>query len=143
MDRGGEVLGPGDRNADTSQQVRSLLLSRPGRKMLRLEGAAEHLRLSPGQLRKRLYRTGTSYKKLVLEMRMELAKHYLLDTQLSVQEISYLLDYSQPAPFSRAFKLHHSLAPDQCRFGFGFGFRISFSSLLFSLWWCSSLAMSP
>lgn len=109
------VLGPGDRNADTAQQVRSLLLSRPGRKMLRLEGAAEHLRLSPGQLRKRLYRTGTSYKKLVLEMRMELAKHYLLDTQLSVQEISYLLDYSQPAPFSRAFKLHHSLAPDQYR----------------------------
>ncbi|MEH6581302.1 MAG: helix-turn-helix domain-containing protein [Halioglobus sp.] len=109
------ILGPGDRTADTAEQVRRLLLSRPGRKMLRLEEAAEHLRLSPTQLRKRLYRVNTSFKALVLEIRMELAKHYLLDTQLTVQEISYLLDYSQPAPFSRAFKLHCGLAPDQYR----------------------------
>jgi AraC-like DNA-binding protein len=109
------VLGPGDRSADTAQQVRRLLLSRPGRKMLRLEQAADYLRLSPTQLRKRLYRVNTSYKQLVLEIRLELAKHYLLDTQLTVQEISYLLDYSQPAPFSRAFKLHCGLAPDQYR----------------------------
>lgn len=109
------ILGPGDHSADTAEQVRRLLLSRPGRKMLRLEEAADYLRLSPTQLRKRLYRGNTSYKALVLEIRMELAKHYLLDTQLSVQEISYLLDYSQPAPFSRAFKLHLGLAPDQYR----------------------------
>jgi AraC-like DNA-binding protein len=109
------ILGPGDRSADTAEQVRRLLLSRPGRKMLRLEEAAEYLRLSTAQLRKRLYRANTSYKALVLEIRLELAKHYLLDTQLSVQEISYLLDYSQPAPFSRAFKLHCGLAPDQYR----------------------------
>jgi AraC-like DNA-binding protein len=109
------VLGPGDRNADTAEQVRRLLLSRPGRKMLRLEEAADYLRLSATQLRKRLYRANTSYKNLVLEIRLELAKHYLLDTRLSVQEISYLLDYSQPAPFSRAFKLHCGLPPDQYR----------------------------
>jgi AraC-like DNA-binding protein len=109
------ILGPGDRSADPAEQVRRLLLSRPGRKMLRLEEAAKYLRLSPTQLRKRLYRVNTSYKALVLEIRLELAKHYLLDTQLSVQEIAYLLDYSQPAPFSRAFKLHCGLAPDQYR----------------------------
>jgi AraC-like DNA-binding protein len=109
------VLGPGDRTTDTAQQVRRLLLSRPGRKMLRLEGAADALNLSATQLRKRLYRANTSYKQLVLEIRMNLAKHYLLDTKLTVQEISYLLDYSQPAPFSRAFKLHSGLAPDRFR----------------------------
>ena len=109
------ILGPGDSSGDTAGQVRRLLLSRPGRKMLRLEEAAEYLRLSATQLRKRLYRADTSYKSLVLEIRLELAKHYLLDTRLTVQEISYLLDYSQPAPFSRAFKLHCGLAPDQFR----------------------------
>lgn len=109
------VLGPGDGAGDTAGQVRRLLLSRPGRKMLRLEEAAQYLRLSATQLRKRLYRVNTSYKSLVLEIRLELAKHYLLDTKLTVQEISYLLDYSQPAPFSRAFKLKCGLAPEQFR----------------------------
>ena len=83
--------------------------------MYRLEEAAAELRLSTSQLRKRLYRAGTSYKKLVLEIRMALAKHYLEDTDLAIQEIAYLLDYSQAAPFSRAFKSYFGMSPDQSR----------------------------
>jgi AraC-like DNA-binding protein len=113
------VLGPGDVGRDTPQTVRRLLLTRPGRQMLRLEQAAEQLLLSPSQLRKRLYRAGTSYKALVLEIRMDLARHYLLDTHLSVQEIAYLLDYSQAAPFSRAFKQYYGAAPEHFRLGHG------------------------
>ena len=109
------ILGPGETRADTSEMVQRLLLSRSGRTMLRLEEAAEQLLLSPNQLRKRLYRVGTTYKTLVLKTRMELARHYLLDTHLSVQEIAYLLDYSTPAPFSRAFKQYFGLAPEYYR----------------------------
>ena len=109
------ILGPGETRADTSEMVQRLLLSRSGRNMLRLEEAAEQLLLSPNQLRKRLYRAGTTYKALVLKTRMELARHYLLDTHLSVQEIAYLLDYSTPAPFSRAFKQYYGLAPEYYR----------------------------
>jgi AraC-like DNA-binding protein len=111
------ILGPGEAKADTSEMVQRLLLTRSGRSMLRLEGAAEQLLLSPNQLRKRLYRAGTTYKALVLKTRMELARHYLLDTHLSVQEIAYLLDYSQAAPFSRAFKLYCGVAPEYFRQG--------------------------
>lgn len=103
------------RSRETSQVVRRLLLSRPGRRMYRLEEAAAELNLSPGQLRKRLYRAGTSYKQIVLETRMALAQHYLQDTGLPVQEIAYLLDYSQPAPFSRAYKAYFGVAPDRSR----------------------------
>lgn len=109
------ILGPGETSTDTSEMVQRLLLSRPGRSMLRLEEAAEQLLLSPNQLRKRLYRAGTTYKTLVLKTRMELARHYLLDTHLSIQEIGYLLDYASPAPFSRAFKLYSGLAPEHFR----------------------------
>ena len=77
--------------------------------------AAAALHLSPGQLRKRLYRAGTTYKKIVLEIRMSLARHYLQDTALPVQEIAYLLDYSQPAPFSRAYKAHFGISPEHHR----------------------------
>ena len=43
---------------------------------------------------------------------MQLARHYLTDTALTVQEIAFLLDYSQPAPFSRAFKNAFGVAPE-------------------------------
>jgi len=109
------LLGAGDASRDTSQMVRRLLLSRPGRRMYRLDEAAAELNLSTTQLRKRLYRAGTSYKNLVLEIRMALARHYLEDTDLAVQEIAYLLDYSQPAPFSRAFKSYFGLSPEKSR----------------------------
>lgn len=109
------LLGAGDPSRETSQMVRRLLLSRPGRRMYRLDEAAAELNLSTTQLRKRLYRSGTSYKKLVLEIRMALAKHYLEDTNLAVQEIAYLLDYSQPAPFSRAFKDYFGVSPEKSR----------------------------
>ncbi len=72
------ILGPGQATRmDTSRAVRRLLLSRPGKHMLRLEEAAEELLMSTAQLRKRLYRAQTSYKNIVLETRMGLARHYL------------------------------------------------------------------
>ncbi len=109
------VLGGITTSSNTVDQVRRLLLSRPERRMLSLEESAELLNMSANQLRKRLYRDDTSYKRVILELRMTLAKHYLLSTQLSIQEIGYLLDYAQPAPFSRAFKLFHGESPQSWR----------------------------
>jgi AraC-like DNA-binding protein len=110
------MLGPQARsNIDTPRAVRRLLLSRPGQHMLRLEEAAERLNMSTAQLRKRLYRAGTNYKSIVLEVRMALASHYLESTHLSIQEIAYLLDYTQPGPFSRAFKKYYGQSPRSVR----------------------------
>lgn len=110
------LLGPGHSpRADTARTVRRLLLSRPGKHMLSLEDAAELMRMSTAQLRKRLYRSGTSYKSIVLEVRMNLARHYLESTHLSIKEIAYLLDYAQPGPFSRAFKKYFGHPPKMVR----------------------------
>ena len=110
------MLGPGrGTRMDTSRAVRRLLLSRPGKRMLRLEEAANELLMSTAQLRKRLYRAKTSYKNVVLETRMGLARHYLESTPLSIQEIAFLLDYAQPGPFSRAFKKFYGFPPRNAR----------------------------
>ena len=109
------LLGGTNTRKETPQAVRRLLLSRAGRRMHRLEEAADELRLSTSQLRKRLYRAGTTYRQLVLETRMALAEHYLRETNLDIQEIAYLLDYSQPAPFSRAFKSYFGVSPNETR----------------------------
>ena len=110
------LLGPGGiTRVDTARAVRRRLLNRPGNHMLSLEEAADEMQMSTAQLRKRLYRAGTSYKSIVLEVRMVLAKHYLESTHLTVQEIAYLLDYSQPGPFSRAFKKYFGQPPNSIR----------------------------
>jgi len=110
------MLGPGrSTRMDTSRAVRRLLLSRPGKRMLRLEEAADKLLMSTAQLRKRLYRAQTSYKSIVLETRMGLARYYLESTPLSIQEIAFLLDYAQPGPFSRAFKKYYGFPPRNAR----------------------------
>lgn len=110
------MLGPDNSSRmDTPRAVRRLLLSSPGRRMLRLEEAAAELQMSTAQLRKRLYRAQTSYKKIVLDTRMGLARQYLGSTPLSIQEIALLLDYSQPGPFSRAFKKYYGFPPRNAR----------------------------
>jgi len=110
------MLGPGrGTRMDTPRAVRRLLLSRPGKRMFRLEEAADALLMSTAQLRKRLYRAQTSYKNIVLETRMGLARHYLESTPLSIQEIAFLLDYAQPGPFSRAFKKYYGFPPRNAR----------------------------
>jgi AraC-like DNA-binding protein len=109
------LLGPTTRESDTEAAVRTLLMSRPGRSMPGLGAAARALNLSVEQLRKRLWRQGTNYKALVLEARMVLANNYLQATSLSIQEIAYLLDYSHPGTFSRAFKNYYGVAPAKYR----------------------------
>ena len=96
---------------DLQRAVQRLLLSHPEKKMLKLEDAASELKLSVSQLRKGLYRLGTSYKKISLDVRMALAKHYLAETNLKIDEIAYLLDYSHGGAFSRAFKTEFNHPP--------------------------------
>ena len=105
------IFGDQSRSLEPDEAIRRLLIHRPAAHMLRLDEAAQEMKLSQNQLRKRLYRAGTSYKQIVLEVRMLLAKHYLQQTGLSLQEIAYLLDYSQPAPFSRAYKRYYGVTP--------------------------------
>jgi len=109
------IMGPREASTDTSEDVARLLLSRSGRRILPLEEAAERMHMSPSQLRKRLYRAGTSYKRIVVETRMALARHYLETSRLSVQNIAYLLDYSEAAAFTRAFKRESGVSPQEYR----------------------------
>ena len=96
---------------DIVSHVKRLLLTRLNRHMPGLEEAASELSMSTSQLRQKLYRVGTSYKRVVLDVRMTLAFHYLKRTQFDIQEIAYLLDYSEPAAFSRSFKKYYSESP--------------------------------
>jgi AraC-like DNA-binding protein len=73
------------------------------------------MHMSERALRRRLQAEGTSFRILVQDVRRHLARRYLQDGGLTVDEVSRLLGYSEPAAFSRAFKRWTGQSPSACR----------------------------
>ena len=65
---------------------------------------AESLGTTPWTLRRQLAAQDKTFRQLVGETRQELAQEYVRDTRLSFAEIAFLLGFSSPAPFHRAFR---------------------------------------
>jgi AraC-like DNA-binding protein len=79
-----------------------------------LAGTARVLGVSVRTLQRRLRSDGTSFAELVEALRREMAFEYL-DKQLPLQEIAWLLGYSEPSAFHHAFKRWTGLTPEQAR----------------------------
>jgi AraC-like DNA-binding protein len=65
---------------------------------------AEALNVSNRTLQRKLKDEGTSFIDLLQDTRLRLAEKYLAQPQRSVVEVAYLLGFSEPSTFSRAFK---------------------------------------
>lgn len=79
-----------------------------------IEQMANELGMTSRTLQRRLKDDGTSFQDLRDEVRKELADHYL-DGDLSIAEISFLLGFSQPSAFFRAFKRWTGVTPREAR----------------------------
>lgn len=99
---------------DIVSRICHLLLSKPGH-FPKLEAVADTLCLGNRTLRRRLKELGTSYQKILDDVKKELAIEYLQTTNLSVQEISELLAYSEVTNFRRAFVKWVGISPYQYR----------------------------
>lgn len=69
-----------------------------------LEETARLLGMPDWTLRRKLKDEGTTFQALLDDMRKELALGYMRDTQMSFGEIAYVLGFSTPGAFQRAFK---------------------------------------
>lgn len=76
---------------------------------------AQKLAVSSRTLQRRLQEEGTSFQQELSDLREELANHYLVNTPYSSAEISFLLGYSDPSSFFRAFRLWTGKTPDIVR----------------------------
>ncbi|MBT4159809.1 MAG: AraC family transcriptional regulator [Gammaproteobacteria bacterium] len=99
---------------DIISRICHLLLSTPG-EFPKLDAVAKKLSLGARTLRRRLNELGTSYQKILDDVRRELAIEYLQTTNLTVQEIAELLGYSEVTNFRRAFMRWVDLSPYQYR----------------------------
>ena len=95
--------------------VRRALASRIGADGTRMSAIARHLGISERTLQRRLADDGVSYQELVEEVRRAAAGRYLDESALAIGEIAYLLGYSEPAAFHRAFKRWYGTTPEQFR----------------------------
>ncbi|BAY32749.1 AraC family transcriptional regulator [Nostoc carneum NIES-2107] len=69
-----------------------------------IEAIARSLTMSVRQLQRELHSENTSYQQLLDQTRQELALRYLQDKETSIHDVAFLLGFSEPSAFHRAFK---------------------------------------
>jgi AraC-like DNA-binding protein len=82
---------------------------------LTIDSLARELGISRRTLQRRLSALGSSFKKMLQDVREEQSRRYLDDPRLAVTEIALLLGYSDQASFSNAFKSWCGCAPTEYR----------------------------
>jgi AraC-like DNA-binding protein len=109
-----EYLARFDRSS-VAMQVRARLTEQLSSGHANQESVAHALHMSLRSLQRRLNDEGTSYKDLLDETRRELASHYMAESHRSINEITYLLGFSEPSNFSRAFRRWTGCSPSAYR----------------------------
>jgi AraC-like DNA-binding protein len=71
--------------------------------------------MSGRTLQRRLADEGVSYQELLDDARKEAAGRYLHESALAIGEVAYLVGYSEPAPFHRAFRRWYGTTPEAFR----------------------------
>ncbi|MGA7935947.1 MAG: AraC family transcriptional regulator [Kovacikia sp.] len=69
-----------------------------------IEAIARSLMTSVRQLQRELQAENTSYQQLLEETRKNLAIHHFKDPETSIHNVAFLLGFSEPSAFHRAFK---------------------------------------
>ncbi|MCP3871186.1 MAG: AraC family transcriptional regulator [Gammaproteobacteria bacterium] len=97
--------------SDTVMRVKVALIERLPSSMVSKEDVADVLNMSSRTLLRKLHDEDTSFKQLLDETRRELAEEYIKNPEVSIGEITYLLGFSEPSNFTRAFKRWTGRAP--------------------------------
>jgi AraC-like DNA-binding protein len=100
--------------APLTDQVRRALRAALVHSDAQLEAVAKRLGMTPRSLQRRLKDEGTVFQTLRDELRKDLADRYLGEG-MSFAEISFLLGFSEPSAFFRAFKRWTGLTPFERR----------------------------
>lgn len=81
----------------------------------RMETICRKLGSSSRTLQRKLREEGTSYQELLEETQRDLSEFYLRKPEMAICEVAYLLGFSQPSAFHRAFRRWTGLTPKAFR----------------------------
>jgi AraC-like DNA-binding protein len=110
-----QILSALPQTDDLPVQVRRALARLVAGGDTRMQRVARDLGTSRRTLQRRLADAGASYQGLLDETRREAAERYLTESSLSIAEVAYLLGYSEPSAFHRAFKRWFGRSPQGFR----------------------------
>jgi AraC-like DNA-binding protein len=105
-------LAPGD---SLVEQVRAQVLATLKDGPLAAVDVAERMGITRRTLTRRLQKEGTSFTHVLDDVRKQAALHYLDTTDQSVEDIAFLLGFSESSAFVRAFKRWQGVAPASYR----------------------------
>lgn len=83
-----------------------------GTRTCNIEGIAQIMGKHPRALQRRLQQEGTSFREILADVRLEVAKHYLRSSDIYLSDLSDILGYKNVSAFSRAFKIATGVSPD-------------------------------
>ena len=106
-----EIIARLPTRRDLVIDVRRLLAKRIVGGDTRIDSVARELTTTARTLQRRLEQAGVSYQDLLEETLRETAEQYLLDRSLPISEVAFLLGYSEPSAFHRAFKRWNNVTP--------------------------------
>ena len=102
-------------SADVGEQVKHTLKRSLAGKRPTLQHIARELGMSARTLQRRLTDAGITFQQLVEDTRRELARHYLKQSTVELNEAAYLLGYEDANSFFRAFHLWEGTSPGDWR----------------------------
>jgi AraC-like DNA-binding protein len=109
-----EFLAEMDRQNEYARTVTKIILSKLDDEKLSIKKVAREMSVSVRTLQNRLKEEGVVFSELLTDTRQKLAKKYLLE-DYSVEQITYLLGFSEPSVFRKAFKKWSGVTPRQYR----------------------------
>lgn len=102
-------------NRSLTDQVELAIRRSLGTDSCNRESIAAALAIHPRTLQRRLKQEGESFNNLLDNIRSQLARYYLCDTDLSLAQISLMLGYSEQSIFSRRCRHWFKTAPSALR----------------------------
>jgi len=98
------IIARQPKDSDVREEVLAILTTQATVGDLGLDTVARRLAITPRTLQRRLARAGTSFEALCDQARRASAEAYLKNTAFSISEVTYLLGYSEPTAFHRAWR---------------------------------------
>lgn len=99
-----EALQKADNQPTFTNSLKKIITRQFYNRIPQLEEVATYMNITARTLQRRLQQEGTSFQKISDEFKQELAIRLLSLNKYTVNETAYMLGYTEPAVFRRAFK---------------------------------------
>ena len=110
-----EELKQENKDENFAERVRIAIQQKLTGRRPSIDDVADALHISSRTLQRRLQEEGSSFQRVLDEARHQLARHYLNNSHLELNEAAYLLGYEDGNSFVRAFRSWEGVPPARWR----------------------------